>query len=196
MANRIAEIHRTTRETEIRVRLDLDGSGRCQAKTGIGFLDHMIELFCQHGLFDVDVSCNGDLHVDGHHSTEDIGIALGQAIAQALGDKAGISRYGHCILPMDETLVTVAVDLGGRPYWVWHVALPSSRVGDFDTELLADFWQAVSTHARMNYHAILHHGRNTHHVCEAVFKASARALRDAAGTDPRVTGVPSTKGAL
>lgn len=196
MPSRTAEIHRTTRETEIRLSIDLDGSGRCSIKTGVGFLDHMLELFAKHGLFDLDVSCKGDLHVDAHHTTEDVGICLGAAIEKALGDKVGIRRYGHMILPMDETLVTVAIDLGGRPYFAWNAVMPSPRVGDFDTELAADFWQGVATHGRLNLHVLLHYGRNAHHAIEAIFKASARALRSACEIDPRQTGVPSTKGAL
>jgi imidazoleglycerol-phosphate dehydratase len=145
---------------------------------------------------DLTVVCTGDLHVDGHHTTEDVGICLGQAIDRALADRAGIRRYGHAILPMDEALVTAAVDLGGRAYWVWDVAMPSPKIGAFDSELVADFWQAVCTQGRMNLHFVLHHGRNTHHISEAVFKAGARALRDAFELDPRCTGVPSTKGTL
>jgi imidazoleglycerol-phosphate dehydratase len=193
---RTAEIVRTTRETDIRLRLDLDGQGRAEVATGIGFLDHMLELLARHALVNLSVACTGDLHVDGHHTTEDVGICLGQAIDRALGDRAGIRRYGHAVLPMDEVLVTSAVDLGGRAYWVWNVAMPSSKIGTFDSELVADFWQAVCTQGRMNLHVILHHGRNTHHVSEAVFKATARALRAAFEHDPRCTGVPSTKGTL
>ena len=195
-ARRSAEIVRKTRETDIRLTLDLDGQGKAEVRTGIGFLDHMLELFARHALVDLTVACTGDLHVDGHHTTEDVGICLGQAIDRALGDRAGIRRYGHAILPMDETLVTSAVDLGGRPYWVWQVAMPSPQIGTFDSELVADFWQAVATQGRMNLHVLLHHGRNTHHVSEAVFKATARALRAAVEHDPRCTGVPSTKGTL
>jgi imidazoleglycerol-phosphate dehydratase len=195
-ARRSAEIVRKTRETDIRLTLDLDGQGRAEVTTGIGFLDHMLELFARHALVDLSVACTGDLHVDGHHTTEDVGICLGQAIDRALGDRAGIRRYGHAILPMDETLVTVAVDLGGRPYWVWEVSMPTERVGDFDSELVADFWQAVATQGRMNLHVLLHHGRNTHHVSEAIFKAAARALRAAFEVDPRSPGIPSTKGTL
>ena len=195
-ARRSAEIVRKTRETDIRLTLDLDGQGRADVHTGIGFLDHMLELFARHALVDLTVACTGDLHVDGHHTTEDVGICLGQAIDRALGDRAGIRRYGHAILPMDETLVTVAVDLGGRPYWVWEVSMPTERVGDFDSELVADFWQAIATQGRMNLHVLLHHGRNTHHVSEAIFKAAARALRAAFETDPRSPGIPSTKGTL
>jgi imidazoleglycerol-phosphate dehydratase len=194
--NRFAEVARKTRETDIRLSLQLDGQGRAEVSTGIGFLDHMLELFARHALVDLTVACTGDLHVDGHHTTEDVGICLGQAIDRALGDRAGIRRYGHAILPMDETLVTSAVDLGGRPYWVWDVAMPSPQIGTFDSELVADFWQAVATQGRMNLHVLLHHGRNTHHVSEAVFKATARALRAAFEPDPRCTGVPSTKGTL
>jgi imidazoleglycerol-phosphate dehydratase len=195
-ARRSAEIVRKTRETDIRLTLDLDGQGRADVKTGIAFLDHMLELFARHALVDLTVACTGDLHVDGHHTTEDVGICLGQAIDRALGDRAGIRRYGHAILPMDETLVTVAVDLGGRPYWVWEVTMPTAQVGTFDSELVADFWQAVATQGRMNLHVLLHHGRNTHHVSEAIFKAAARALRAAFEIDPRSPGIPSTKGTL
>jgi imidazoleglycerol-phosphate dehydratase len=193
---RIAEIVRTTRETDVQLKLNLDGQGRAEITTGIGFLDHMLELFARHSLVDLTVACTGDLHVDGHHTTEDVGICLGQAIDRALGDRAGIRRYGHAVLPMDEALVTSAVDLGGRACWVWSVTMPSSKIGDFDSELVADFWQAVCTQGRMNLHVILHHGRNTHHISEAIFKATARALRAALELDPRSTGVPSTKGTL
>jgi imidazoleglycerol-phosphate dehydratase len=195
-ARRSAEIVRKTRETDIRLALDLDGEGRSDVKTGIGFLDHMLELFARHSLVDLTVACTGDLHVDDHHSTEDVGICLGQAIDRALGDRAGIRRYGHAVLPMDESLVTVAVDLGGRPYWVWEVSMPSAKIGTFDSELVADFWQAVATQGRMNLHVLLHHGRNTHHISEAIFKAAARSLRAAFETDPRSPGIPSTKGTL
>jgi imidazoleglycerol-phosphate dehydratase len=193
---RSAEIVRKTRETDIHLTLHLDGQGRSDIQTGIGFLDHMLELFARHSLVDLVITCTGDLHVDGHHTTEDVGICLGQAIDRALGDRAGIRRYGHAVLPMDETLVTVAVDLGGRPYWVWNVTMPTERVGTFDSELVADFWQAVANQGRMNLHVLLHHGRNTHHVSEAIFKGAARALRAALEPDPRSPGIPSTKGTL
>ncbi len=196
VGERSAEIVRSTRETEIRLRLELDGAGRAEAATGVGFLDHMLELFARHGLFDLSISCKGDVQVDDHHSTEDVGICLGQAIDRALGDKAGIRRYGHMILPMDETLVTCAVDLGGRAYWAWDAPMPAAKIGSFDTELVADFWQAVATQGRMNLHVLLHYGRNSHHISEAIFKGLARALRTAAEIDPRVVGVPSTKGTL
>ncbi len=193
---RVAEIARKTRETEIRLRLDLDGSGRSTIRSGVGFLDHMLDLFARHSLIDLDVECAGDLHVDVHHTTEDIGICLGQAIDRALGDRAGIRRYGHCVLPMDETLVTCAVDLGGRPYWAWQAPMPAPKIGEFDSELVADFWQAVATQGRMNLHVLLHYGRNAHHISEAIFKGLARTLRDAAERDPRNAGDPFDQGAL
>jgi imidazoleglycerol-phosphate dehydratase len=196
VAERSAEIVRKTRETDIRLRLALDGRGEAQVATGAGFLDHMLELYARHALMDLSVACSGDLHVDAHHTTEDVGICLGQALDRALGDRAGIRRYGHAVLPMDETLVTCAVDLGGRPFCVWNVALPAAKIGTFDTELIADFWQAVSTHARMNLHVLLHYGRNSHHISEAIFKGLARSLRMACELDPRTEGVPSTKGTL
>ena len=195
-SHRIAEIVRKTRETDIRLLLDLDGQGRAQIATGVGFLDHMLELFTRHALVDLTVSCTGDLHVDDHHTTEDVGICLGQAIDRALGDRAGIRRYGHAVLPMDEALVTCAVDLGGRPFWVWNAPLPAPKIGTFDSELVADFWQAVTTQGRMNLHVLLHHGRNAHHISEAIFKGLARAIRAAAESDPRSAEVPSTKGVL
>jgi imidazoleglycerol-phosphate dehydratase len=196
VGNRTAEIVRKTRETDILLALDLDGKGRAEVNTGVGFLDHMLELFSRHSLVDLHVTCRGDLHVDAHHTTEDVGICLGQALDQALGDKEGIRRYGHSVLPMDEALVTCAVDLGGRPYWVWNVTMPAPKIGQFDSELVADFWQAVSTHGRMNMHVLMHHGRNSHHISEAIFKGLARALRAACERDPRGEGVPSTKGVL
>jgi imidazoleglycerol-phosphate dehydratase len=195
-AGRSASIERKTRETDIRLSLSLDGSGKSEARTGVGFLDHMLELFARHSMMDLSVTCAGDLHVDSHHTTEDVGICLGQALDKALGDRAGIRRYGHAILPMDETLVTCAVDLGGRPFWVWNAAMPAAKVGDFDTELVADFWHAFSVQGRLNLHVLLHHGRNTHHIAEAIFKGIARALRDACEHDPRGGGVPSTKGVI
>ena len=195
-SSRTAEIIRATRETDIRLALDLDGKGRAEISTGAGFLDHMLELFAKHGLFDLKVWCKGDLNVDAHHTAEDVGICLGEAITKAIGDKAGIRRYGHFVLPMDETLVTCAVDLSGRPYFAWNAPMPSPRVGAFDSELVEEFWHAVSVHGRMNLHVLLHYGRNTHHISEAIFKGLARALRMASERDARVEGVPSTKGAL
>lgn len=193
---RTAEIARETRETKIQLSLNLDGTGRAEISSGVGFLDHMLELFARHGLMDLKVVCQGDVQVDDHHTTEDIGICLGQAIDRALGNRAGIFRYGHMILPMDEALVTCAVDLGGRPFWVWNAPMPSPKIGTFDSELIADFWQAVCTQGRMNLHVLLHYGRNTHHISEAIFKGMARALRAATERDPRNSGVPSTKGSL
>lgn len=195
-STRRAEVARKTRETDIRLGLDLDGSGRAEVSTGVGFLDHMLELFAKHALIDLSAHCRGDVQVDDHHSTEDVGIALGQALDRALGDKAGIVRYGHCVLPMDEALVTCAVDLGGRPFFAWTAPMPSPKIGTFDSELVAEFWRAVATNARMNLHVLLHYGSNTHHVSEAIFKGLARALRAAAGRDPRSQAVPSTKGVL
>jgi imidazoleglycerol-phosphate dehydratase len=193
---RTAVIKRKTTETDVKLELNLDGSGAGNISTGVGFLDHMLALLARHAAFDLSVKAKGDLHVDGHHTVEDVGICLGQALRQALGDKSGIRRYGHCTLPMDETLVTSAVDLGGRYYLVFQAPLPAAKIGDFDTELVEDFWQAVAANALMNLHVVLHHGRNSHHIAEAVFKATARALRMAVELDPRTRGVPSTKGTL
>ena len=193
---RTALIKRQTAETEIELELDLDGSGQASVKTGVGFLDHMLELLAKHGALDPRVAARGDLHVDQHHTAEDTGICLGQAIRQALGDKAGIRRYGHFTLPMEETLVTVAIDLSGRYALAFNAPLPSPKIGAFDSELLEDFWQAVAANCLCNLHVLLHYGRNSHHIAEAVFKATARALRMAVERDPRMTGVPSTKGTL
>ena len=194
---RTASIKRDTRETQISLSLDLDGTGRSQIATGVGFLDHMLELFARHGDFDLTISCRGDTQVDGHHSVEDVGICLGQAFAQALGDKRGICRYGQCLLPMDETLVLIAVDLSGRDYLGWSVTLPSPRVGDFDTELAQEFWLAFVRNCPGSLHIRQMAGENTHHILEAVFKGTGRALRMAAAMDenPR-DEIPSTKGVL
>ena len=194
--SRTAHIQRKTAETEIELALNLDGSGAAEVKTGVGFLDHMLELLARHGALDLRVAARGDLHVDQHHTVEDTGICLGQAIREALGDKAGIRRYGHFTLPMEETLVTVAIDLSGRYAMAFNAPLPSPKIGAFDSELLEDFWQAVAANCLCNLHVLLHYGRNSHHIAEAVFKASARALRMAVEQDPRMTGVPSTKGVL
>ncbi len=172
--SRTAVIKRKTTETDVKLELNLDGSGAGNISTGVGFLDHMLALLARHAAFDLTVKAKGDLHVDGHHTVEDVGICLGQALRQALGDKSGIRRYGHCTLPMDETLVTSAVDLGGRYYLVFQAPLPAAKIGDFDSELVEDFWQAVAANALMNLHVVLHHGRNSHHIAEAVFKATAR----------------------
>ncbi|MFO0960370.1 MAG: imidazoleglycerol-phosphate dehydratase HisB [Isosphaeraceae bacterium] len=196
MAERRAEIVRTTRETDIRLALDLDGTGRTSLSTGVGFLDHMLDLFGRHSLIDLEVTCRGDVQIDDHHSTEDIGIALGQALDRALGDRAGIRRYGSIVLPMDEALVTCAVDLGGRPFWSGAIAFPSPKIGTFDTELVAEFWQAFTIHGRLNLHVVQHAGKNSHHISEAIFKGVARAVREACERDPRNPGIPSTKGSL
>ena len=193
---RTATIKRRTAETEIELELNLDGSGSSEIETGVGFFDHMLTLLAKHGVLDLKVKAQGDLHVDQHHTVEDVGICLGQALRQALGDKAGIRRYGHFTLPMEETLVTVAVDFSGRYFMVFQPEFPTSKIGDFDSQLVEDFWQAVAANALCNLHILLHHGRNSHHISEAIFKSAARALRMAAEKDPRMPGVPSTKGTL
>jgi imidazoleglycerol-phosphate dehydratase len=193
---RTAQIERTTAETRILLELSLDGKGRSQAATGVGFLDHMLDLLARHAAVDLTVQATGDLEVDQHHTVEDVGICLGQAIRQSLGDKAGIRRYGHFTLPMEETLVTSAIDLGGRAYFVFQAEFPASKIGEFDSELVADFWQAVAANALANLHVVVHHGRNSHHIAEGIFKATARALRMAVEADPRLSDVPSTKGTL
>ena len=194
--SRTATIQRKTAETNIELKLNLDGSGKAAIATGVGFFDHMLELLAKHGALDLDIRADGDLHVDQHHTVEDVGICFGQAIRQALGDKSGIRRYGHFTLPMEETLVTTAVDLSGRYAMVFEAVMPAAKIGDFDSELVEDFWQATSANALCNLHVILHHGRNSHHISEAIFKAAARALRMAFEMDPRAVGVPSTKGTL
>ena len=193
---RTAQIDRRTAETHIRLELNLDGGGTANVRTGVGFFDHMLTLLARHAAFDLTIEADGDLHVDQHHTVEDTGICLGQALRQALGDKAGIRRYGHCTLPMEETLVTSAVDLSGRYFLVFQAAPPAAKIGDFDSELVEDFWQAVAANGLFNLHVLLHHGRNSHHIAEGVFKATARALRMAVEADPRMSGVPSTKGTL
>jgi imidazoleglycerol-phosphate dehydratase len=193
---RTATLNRKTAETEITLSVNLDGHGQCQAATGVGFLDHMLTLLARHGAIDLTVQAQGDLHVDQHHTVEDVGICLGQALKQALGDKAGIRRYGHFTLPMEETLATVAIDLSGRYYLVFQAEFPTSRIGDFDSQLVEDFWQAVAANCLANLHVVVHHGRNSHHISEAIFKAAARALRMAVEHDPRQIGIPSTKGTL
>lgn len=194
---RTASIDRKTSETQIQVQLTLDGKGTTDIQTGVGFLDHMLDLFGKHGLFDLTVRAQGDRHIDDHHTVEDVGICLGQAVAQAVGDKRGIHRYGSMTLPMDEVLVTTALDLSGRAAIVWNVPIPTEKIGSFDTQLVEEFWTAFTGNARINYHALLHHGRNSHHIVEAIFKCSARALRQAVAIDPQLEGqLPSTKGAL
>ena len=194
---RSARITRQTAETHISVALTLDGTARYRNATGIGFFDHMLDQLARHALLDLEIDCTGDLHIDDHHSVEDVGIALGQALAQALGDKRGIRRYGACLLPMDDALVRSALDLSARPYLVWNVDLPSEKIGTFDCELVREFFQALSTHGGITLHVDLVRGLNSHHIAEAAFKAVARALRQAVETDPRKGhAVPSTKGTL
>ncbi len=194
---RIAEVSRNTNETRIRVRVDLDGSGRAAVKTGIGFFDHMLHALARHALLDLEVECAGDLQVDGHHTVEDTGIALGQAIAQALGDRAGIRRYADATVPLDEALVRAVIDVSGRPYLAYHVEIPKwQMLGDYDVFLTPEFFRALALNAGLTVHLDLLRGENPHHVVEATFKAFARALDRATGRDPRVTGVPSTKGSL
>lgn len=196
MGERIASVIRKTKETDISVKLNIDGTGKADIETGIGFFDHMLEAFAKHGLFDLEVKVKGDLNVDGHHTVEDTGIVLGQALLQALGDKKGIRRYGSEILPMDESLVLAAVDLCGRPYFVMDAAFTSPMVGDFDTQLVNEFFYAVSYSAMMNIHLKVLTGSNDHHKIEAMFKAFAKAVDTATMVDPRITDVLSTKGAL
>ncbi len=193
---RTATIQRTTLETTVAVTLLLDGTGQGQIQTGIGFFDHMLTLFTRHAAIDLRIEASGDTHVDFHHTVEDVGICLGQALRTALGDKAGIRRYGHFTVPMEETLATAAWDLSGRYAFVFQAAFPSAKIGDFDSELIEDFWQAVAANALANLHMIVHYGRNSHHIAEALFKAAARALRMAVETDPQIRDVPSTKGVL
>lgn len=193
---RTATIDRKTRETHVRLELNLDGTGQASLITGVGFLDHMLELFARHGALDLKVEATGDLQVDQHHTVEDVGICLGQAVRQALGDKAGIRRYGHFTLPMEETLATTAIDLSGRYFLVFQAQFASPKIGDFDSELVEDFWQAFAANALCNLHILIHYGRNSHHLSEAIFKSAARALRMAVESDSRMTGVPSTKGTL
>jgi len=194
---RTAEITRTTSETAITVRLTLDGSGQAEVATGIGFLDHMLTAFARHALVDLAVQAKGDLHVDFHHTTEDVGIVLGQALAEAVGDKRGIRRYGHAVVPMDEALVEAALDLSGRPFLAWSVAFERDKIGEMDTELFEEFFRALAMNALMTLHVTQRAGRNAHHVAEACFKAVARAVRAATEMDPRAPGaIPSTKGAL
>jgi len=193
---RNAVIQRKTNETDVRLELNLDGTGKFSVQSGVGFLDHMLELFTRHSLVDLVLQTTGDLHVDQHHTVEDVGICLGQAVRKALGEKVGIRRYGNFVMPMDETLATVAVDVGGRFAFVFQASFPSEKIGEFDTELVEDFWQAFAANALCNLHVLVHYGRNSHHISEAIFKGVARAMRMAIELDPRCTGVPSTKGTL
>ncbi|HEY4254570.1 MAG TPA: imidazoleglycerol-phosphate dehydratase HisB [Roseomonas sp.] len=194
---RRAEIARETSETRIRVAIDLDGSGACTTATGIGFLDHMLTALARHGLLDLTVEAQGDLHIDFHHTTEDVGIVLGQAVKAALGDKRGIRRYGHAVVPMDEALVEAAIDISGRPFLAWNVTFARDKIGEMDTELFEEFFRAFAFNAGITLHVIQKAGSNAHHVAEGAFKALARALRAAVEPDPRAAGaIPSTKGVL
>ncbi len=196
MVNRTASISRQTNETQIEISLDLDGTGASKVETGVPFMDHMLDLFMKHGLYDGSIVAKGDVEIDDHHTTEDLGIVLGQAIRQALGDKKGIKRYGHAFVPMDDALAQVYIDCSDRPHLEFRAYIPAAKVGTFDTELVHEFLWKFALEARMNVHIIVPYGHNTHHIIEAIFKALARAIDDAIQFDPRVTGVPSTKGLL
>ena len=194
---RTAQITRKTAETDITVELTLDGTGRYDNQTGIGFFDHMLDQLARHALIDLTVRATGDLQIDDHHTVEDTGIAIGQALSEAMGDKRGITRYGSCLLAMDDALVQTALDLSGRPYLIWNVSMPTDKIGTFDTELVREFFQALSTHSGITLHVDQQHGINSHHIAEATFKSVARALRMALDLDPRrLDAVPSTKGSL
>ncbi|WP_017726308.1 imidazoleglycerol-phosphate dehydratase HisB [Halalkalibacterium ligniniphilum] len=196
MTERKASIERNTGETQIKLEFAIDGEGKANLKTGVPFMTHMLDLFTKHGHFDLTIDAAGDIEVDDHHTTEDIGICLGIALKDALGDKKGIRRYGNAFVPMDETLAQVVVDLSNRPHLEFRAELPSQKVGTFDTELVHEFLWKLAIEARMNLHVIVHYGHNTHHIIEAIFKALARALDEATGIDERVKGIPSTKGML
>jgi len=195
--NRIAEVQRNTKETQIRVRVDLDGTGQAKLATGIGFFDHMLDQIARHGLIDLEIDAQGDLHIDGHHTVEDVGITLGQAVAQAVGDKAGLTRYGHAYVPLDEALSRVVIDFSGRPGLHMRVDFKAGMIGALDSQLVYEFFQGFSNHAGVTLHIDNLQGDNAHHQCETIFKAFARALRMALAIDPRTVGViPSTKGSL
>jgi imidazoleglycerol-phosphate dehydratase len=194
--DRTAEILRQTKETKVKVSVNLDGSGKTTASTGVGFFDHMLDLLGRHSLIDLDVSAEGDLQVDSHHTVEDVGIVLGQVIEKSLGDKRGISRYGWAIVPMDETLAQVAIDLSGRPAFIYNVKYTGDAIGNFPVELIEEFFKAFSTNAKLNLHITVPYGTNNHHISEAIFKGFAKALRQAVTLDARNTDVPSTKGTL
>ena len=194
---RKSQITRDTAETKISVDINLDGTGNYDNQTGVGFFDHMLDQLARHALIDLTVRCDGDRHIDDHHTVEDVGITLGQALAKAMGDKRGIRRYGDCLLAMDDALVRCALDLSGRPFLVWNIAMPTQKIGSFDTELVREFFQALSTHGSITLHVDQLHGVNSHHIAEAAFKSVARALRDALEIDPRKSNeIPSTKGKL
>ncbi len=197
MTTRVGEVRRTTNETTLRARIDLDGGGKAEVRTGIGFFDHMLETFARHGLFDLTIDGSGDLHVDGHHTVEDTGIILGQAVAKALGDRAGIRRFADCAVPLDDALVRAVIDVSGRPYLAYHVEIPKwQMLGDYDVFLTPEFFRALVTHAELTVHLDLLRGDNPHHIVEAAVKAFARALDAATTSDGRVVGIPSTKGVL
>jgi imidazoleglycerol-phosphate dehydratase len=196
MSARIATVKRDTLETRIQIRVNLDGSGNAQLATGLPFFDHMLDQIARHGLIDLDIEAQGDLHIDAHHTVEDVGITLGQAVHQALGDKRGIRRYGHAYVPLDEALSRVVLDCSGRPGLEYAVEFPRARIGEFDVDLLREFFQGFVNHALITLHIDNLRGRNAHHIAETVFKAFGRALRMAVEGDPRTTGVPSTKGSL
>lgn len=193
---RTAKIERMTNETKVWVEIDLDGEGKADIDTGVPFMDHMLDLFTKHGLFDASIKAKGDTYIDDHHTTEDIGIVLGQAVKEALGDKIGIKRYGNAFVPMDDALAQVIIDISNRPHLEFRAQFPTEKVGNFDTELVHEFLWKFALEARMNVHVIVHYGANTHHMIEAIFKALARAIDDAITKDHRVKGVPSTKGLL
>ena len=193
---RSANVHRKTKETDVRVELNLDGSGQSSVSIGLPFLEHMLELFAKHGLFDLQITCKGDLEIDDHHSVEDIAITLGQALVQALGDKAGINRYGEALVPMDEALCRSVIDLSGRFYLVYEVSVRRQMIGNFSVELAEHFWRSFAETAKFNLHIDCLRGRNSHHILEGTFKATARALRAAVERNSRIVGVPSTKGSL
>ncbi|GMV13156.1 MAG: imidazoleglycerol-phosphate dehydratase [Polyangiaceae bacterium] len=196
VTSRRARVERTTKETSVTVELDLDGTGKSSIDTPLPFLSHMLDQIARHGAIDLSVKAKGDVEIDGHHTTEDVGIVLGRAVLEALGDRAGIRRYGSATLPMDEALVTAALDLSGRPFFVWRVPLPKAKIGEFDVELAEVFFEAFARSAQANLHVQLHAGENLHHIVEICFKSFARALRSAVEIDPRAPGVPSTKGTL
>lgn len=196
MPDRTSDISRKTKETQIRVAINLDGTGTAQIKTGVGFFDHMLDLLSRHSLIDLTVEAAGDLHIDAHHTVEDVGIVLGQAIEKAVGDKKGIYRYGWASVPMDESLAQVAIDLSGRPAFVYNVQYRGSVIGNFPVELVDEFFKSVATNAKMNLHVTVPYGTNNHHIAEAIFKAVAKALRQGVSVDPRNPGIPSTKGSL
>lgn len=193
---RTATIHRTTGETDVRLTVNLDGIGKSSIATGVGFLEHMLDLLAKHAMLDLDIQAKGDTHVDDHHTVEDVGLALGQALLKAVGDKRGIHRYGWCNLPMDETLAVCALDFSGRPFCRIDASYASGKIGTFDTQLVHEFWKSVAMEARLTLHVDVTRGSNDHHIAEAIFKGIAKCIRQAAGNDPRQDGVPSSKGTL